>query len=637
MEEQDHLPSTSNSNAPESESFEFIDSNTEVAPRENDDLEDLANESLGEDSESESDLGESDVEQALDDESDTASQRLARVRNYERYPFIFPANFHVMYIGTDVPVQSKHAIFSKISESLSQIFWDEAEGALNDIGFEKRLVVCPVSNIPQDGRPQVEYFQDSEVAICEADLTNGPYNKAFEFLQRKFAKSDQDSALIDLCVVFIPQDVSPLDEHFREQLLPTMKKLQEQVTLLPIINDQELAFRDEKEERRRAILKSFEDKGIEIFTWKADQMIQDRDRNGEWVETVYTKKVLFVNEFIKFENQVIYEDLQLLRSRAIEFRKDRLCNEQAKKKAQKYDRYAAILKEIIIKCMIVYTVYLFFTGVWNYAEWAVIPSDLKSSLQAVSRASLKTQNQNRLQTISLDNGETQPFIEVFQESSSRFVFNIMSKKRYVRNRKDVFEVIVTHHPPQILGRYDVQEIDEGRYAFEIDTSGSKGEVLVEIKEKNGSSIKIITWKDKGEDKKRKNDTLEEHKEEPTVMEYVQGRAVDAYHKVSYYSKYTYESAKIYMVYTVESIADAYYRVIIYIKHQLNDFYHFVLDNIDYLAPIIWDKVSKLKATTKEYLEVGYLKAEEVYFKVEGGVFNLARFLKDQYDEFYEPF
>lgn len=636
MEEQDHLPSTSNSNAQEPEPFEFIDPNTEVAPRENDDLEDLANESLGEDSESESELGESDVEQALDDESDTASQRLARVRNYERYPFSFPANFHVMYIGRDVPLQSKHTIFTKVSESLSQIFWDEAEGAINDVGLEKRLVVCPVSNIPQDGRPQVEYFQDSGVAICEADLTNGPYTKAFEFLQKKFAKTDQDSALIDLCIVFIPQDASTLDEHFRDELLPTMKKLQEKVTLLPIINDQELTFRDEKEERRRTILKSFEDRGIEIFTWKADQMIQDRDRNGEWVETVYTKKVLFVNEFTTFENQVVYEDLQLLRSRAIEFRKDRQRKEQAKKRAQECDRFAAILKDIIIKCMILYTIYLFFTGVRNYAEWAVIPSDLKSSLQAVTRASLKTQNQNRLQTISLDNGETQPLIEVFQESSSRFVFNIMSKKRYVRNRKDVFEVIVTHHPPQILGRYDVHEIDEGRYAFDINTSGSKGEVLVEIKEKNGSSIKIITWKDKGEGIRRNNDTLKEHKEDPTFMEYVQSGAVDSYHQVLYYSKSAYEEAKIYVDYTVGRIADALYRANIYIQNQLNDFYKYLEDNANYWKPIIREKYLYLKATTKEYTKEGRLKAKEVYYKVEEGVFNLARFLKDQYDEFYEP-
>ncbi len=80
----------------------------------------------------------------------------------------------------------------------------------------------------------------------------------------------------------------------------------------------------------------------------------------------------------------------------------------------------------------------------------------------------------------------------------------MNKQEYVRNRKDIFEVIVTHNPPQILGRYDVQEF----------------KWLIEIKEKNGSSVKTVTWVDKGEDKKENNGIINEYKEEPTFFEYV---------------------------------------------------------------------------------------------------------------------
>ncbi|PKY26502.1 hypothetical protein RhiirB3_415200, partial [Rhizophagus irregularis] len=95
------------------------------------------------------------------------------------------------------------------------------------------------------------------------------------------------------------------------------------------------------------------------------------------------------------------------------------------------------------------------------------------------------------------------------------MFNVLNKKQYFDNRKNDFEVVVTHNPPQILGRYDVQEIGNGRYMFEIDTTGSKGEVLVEIKEKNGSLIKTVTWVPK-EDKTKSND-IKNHEEESTLL------------------------------------------------------------------------------------------------------------------------
>jgi hypothetical protein len=566
-------------------------------------------------------LDESDVETVNDNEDVTPSQRLAS----------FPSNFRVMYIGQDVPDSCKHLIFSKISESLSQIFWEEAEDTIptNDIGLEKRLVIYPVYPSPsssspgavknEDGKFQVDWYQDSGVAICEADLTNGPFSKALEYLQKTFAKADQDSNLVDLCIVFVPQDV----ERFPFELLSTMKKLQEKVALLPIIilKKQDL-FRDEMEEKRQAIVKLIEDNGIKIFIWKADQLIEDRDCNGEpnskWVETVYTKKVSTVEEFTSFDNQAIYEDLQSLRSRAIEFRKDRLHKERAKKRRQNCDKLAGILRDFIIMCMVLYTFYLFAASVWNYAEWSVIPPDLASSLQAVSRAS---QNQNVLRTIPLDNGETQPLIDVSQESSSRFLFNISNKKQYFGNH---FEVIVTHNPPQILGRYDVQEIGNGRYRFDIDTTGSKGEVLVEIKEKNGSSIKTVTWVPK-EDKTKSN-AIKEHKEEPTFLKSVQNTAADAYQVAVFYSTYAYEEAMVFGA----SLIDEIHRNTIYFGHQLSNFYDWVWDSINYWIPIIQEKILNSKTIVEESIEEGYLNLKE-------GALNFARFVKDQYEERFSLF
>ncbi|RIA85867.1 hypothetical protein C1645_356106 [Glomus cerebriforme] len=650
------LRNSSNSNLPEDsyEIVEFPNTNAansvtfEIPAKENDDDDyaDVANESLGEESDAGLDSDdESDIERGNDNEDDTPFQRLAS----------FPANFRVMYIGQNVPSPCKQSIFDKISISLS---WDEAEGGpTTDIGLEKRLVICPVSN--EDGKPQFECFQDSGLAICEADLTNGSFSKALEYLQKTFAKTDQDSNLVDLCIVFVPQEV----DRFPTELLHTMRKLQEKVTLLPIItlHGKELTFNNEKEEKRRAIVKLIEDNGIEIFIWKADQMIEDRDHNGEfnsrWVETVYTKKVLTVNEFVSIDNQYIYEDLQLLRSRAIEFRTDRFNKERAKRRAQKCDKLVGTFKELIIMGLILYTFYLCITGVWHYAEWSVIPSDLAVSLQAVSRASLKTQNQNVHQTIPLDNGETQPLIEVSQESSSRFIFDILNKKQYFENRKNDFEVIVTHNPPQILGRYDVQEISDGRYVFDVNTTGSKGEVLVEIKEKNGSSIKIVTWVQK-EDKTKSND-IKEHKEEPTFLEFVQDKAADACQNAVAYSTYAYEETKAFGTNVIVEIR----RGTIYFGHQLSVFNDSVLDYVDYWVPIIWDKILNWTAiakesieggylNTKESIEVGYLNAKEYieasylnakeyievgYLKTKEGSLNFSRFIKNRYEEIYSSF
>ncbi len=190
----------------------------------------------------------------------------------------------------------------------------------------------------------------------------------------------------------------------------------------------------------------------------------------------------------------------------------------------------------------------------------------------------------------------------------------MNKKEYVRNRKDIFEVIVTHNPPQILGRYDVQEF----------------KWLIEIKEKNGSSVKTVTWVDKGEDKKENNGTINEYKEEPTFFEYIQSEVANTCQKVVSYSTDAYEESKIHLGHT----GDELYRVSIYAEHQLSVGHDLVRDYINYWAPIVWEKILDFTTTTIESVEEGYLKTKEVVLE---GIFNLRRSIKDQYDEIYTSF
>ncbi|CAG8566024.1 7893_t:CDS:2 [Diversispora eburnea] len=480
-------------------------------PQENDDIEDLSNDkslvfptlSLIQNegrggSESDSDLSSdgSENSQAFGNEyeNNPPSQRLSKLRDFKRHQFNFPVTVRIMYIGQNVPEQCKRRTFAKICESLSQIFWEEADGLIppNDVGPEKRSIIGPVSKIPDDGKPHLEYYSDSGVALCEVDLTNGPCSRVFDYFQNQFSKTDSDTNfdinLVDLCIAFIPPDAN----NILPELLSTMKKLHDKVTLFPIIalQGKELYAQDEREEKRLKILKYFEDNGIEIFIWKADEMIEDvRDR---WVETVYTKKILTVEDFVAFEAEYIYEDLQLLRTRAIEFKKERLRNERAKRRQQLCDKVASILKDIVIVGAILYIVYFSISSVWQYAEWSILPSDLAKSFQAVSRASLKTQDQNGPKTIHLDFGETEPLINVNQESSSRFVFDILNKDQLGNFRKENFDVVVTHNPPQVLGRSLVEDLGNGRYFFDIDTTGAQGEVKVEIK-KNGQVVKEVPW------------------------------------------------------------------------------------------------------------------------------------------------
>ncbi|CAG8688036.1 23322_t:CDS:2 [Dentiscutata erythropus] len=398
---------------------------------EDDDAEDLifpilhSSKNEGDDSEASSDSFDAiDDSRRLRDDDDAPAQRYSKLRNYKHCRFNFPLTFRIMYIGSDPSNGYRKKIFSKFCDSLSQIFWEEAENTntTGDIKLEQRFVVSPVRNKPL----QVEYYRDSAVALCEADFTNGPYERAFDYLRKQFEITDNDSNLVDLCVVFLPFDV----KKFRHDLLPTMKKLQERVTLFPVISSsgQKYSRIEQREQKRREIVNKLEDYGIDIFMWKSDQILEDSGTMGDSNsrhETVYTKKIFTVDEFIKFDSGYVYDDLQLFRASAIELRNERLRYERAKKRTQQCDRIAGILRDFIVMCMVLYTVYLFVSSVWHYAEWSVIPSEFAQSLQAISRASLKTPNGPHW--IDIGNSDIDTQIEVLQESSNHYIFDKKDK------------------------------------------------------------------------------------------------------------------------------------------------------------------------------------------------------------------
>ncbi|CAG8666137.1 13130_t:CDS:2, partial [Acaulospora colombiana] len=560
--------------------------------------------------------GESDMYLSSDssDASENSRKLLTKFRNFKRHQFNIPVTFRVMYVGENVSEWSKRGVFLKIGESLSQIFCDEAEEAItaNEIGIEKMLIIYPNDD---DGKLNFGYRHDSGVTLCEADLTNGPYSRVFEHLQNQFKKTELDANLIDLCVVFIPPDVANISSDF----LSTMKKLQDKVTLFPIIalNEKENYFKDEREEKRRAILKCLEDNGIEIFIWKADEMIED-GRNGEtnprWVETVYTKKVLTVEDFTALDTETVYEDLQLLRLRAIEFRKERLRREREKRRSQK----CGVLKDITIMCIVLYVVYLSLSFIWHYAEWSVVPSDLAQSLHTVSRASLKTQNHNGPQTIPLDNGEMGPLIEVIQETSSRFTFEILNKKQVVNAQNENFEVFVTHYPRQVLGRYSVIELGDGRYSFDIDTTGAQGDVKIEIK-RNEQLIKVVPWSPRKKDNEKPKDTsITEQKGD--FYNTLNVAMLDISRKINN---------------SYELIKDGLHRTAVYVGNELLAVYAFMGKYVPEVSEYVLDEVrlwlyyaleitKNLANYTRDVIDYGVRRMKK-------GAFRMARIVKHKFD------
>ncbi|CAG8659546.1 17137_t:CDS:2 [Gigaspora margarita] len=584
---------------------------------EDDDAEDL-NFSKNDDDDSEGSSYSFDTidnSRQLRDDDDAPAQRYSKLRNYKHCQFTSPLTFRVMYIGSDSTNDYRRKIFLKFSDSLSQIVWDELDdNATGDIKLEKRFVVLPCSNKPL----KVEYYEDSGVALCEADFTNGPYEKAFEYLRKQFEITDNDSNLVDLCVVFLPFDA----KKFSHDLLSTMKKLQERVTLFLVIasSGQKYSTKLEREQKRREIVNKLQDYGIDIFMWKSDQILEDSGTTGgsnSRHETVYTKKIFTVDEFIKFDSSYVYEDLQLFRARAIDLRNDRLRYERAKRRTEQCDRIAGILRDFIVMCMILYTVYLFVSSVWHYAEFSVIPSEFAQSLQAISRASLKTPNGPHW--IDIGNNDIDTQIEVLQESSNHYIFDVLNKKHSINIEKDVFDVIVTHNPPQILGRHSVLDLGDGRYSFDIDTSDAKGEIIIEIR-KNGQVIKTFPWYPKKTGEKPIDTNISKKPDNISFLDTLNNAAFDISLKVNNALEnvldWSYESA----VY----IEDKAIIVSRYVSEQATIAAIVVWESLNYWIPFIWEKFIIF---SDDYMQRLRYSAK----RIKKGAYRMAHYIKDYFE------
>ncbi|RIB19167.1 hypothetical protein C2G38_2083724 [Gigaspora rosea] len=519
-----------------------------------------------------------------------------------------------MYIGSDSTNEYRRKIFSKFRDSLSQIVWDELENnATDDIKLEKRFVIRPSRNTPLE----VEVHEDTGVALCEADFAEKAFEKAFEYLRKQFEITDNDSNLVDLCVVFLPFDA----KKFPHGLLSTMKKLQERVALFPVIASSGQKYSKlEREQKRREIVNKLQDYGIDIFMWKSDQILEDSGTTGlsnSRHETVYTKKIFTVDEFMKFDSSYVYEDLQLFRARAIELRNDRLRYERAKRRTQQCDRIAGILRDFIVMCMILYTVYLFVSSVWHYAEFSVIPSDFAQSLQAISRASLKTPH-----WIDLGHNDIETQIEVLQESSNHYIFDVLNKKHSINIEKDVFDVIVTHNPPQILGRHSVLDLGDGRYSFDIDTSDAKGEIIIDIR-KNGQVIKTFPWYPKKQSKtgeKPKVTNISKKSDNISFLDTFNNVAFDISLKVNNALEnaldWSYESA----VY----IEDKAIIVSRYVSEQATIAAIVVWESLNYWIPFMWEKFIIF---SDDYMQRLRYSAK----RIKKGAYRMVHYIKDYFE------
>ncbi|CAG8609793.1 9716_t:CDS:2 [Ambispora gerdemannii] len=447
----------------------------------------------------------SETSERFPDEEDTVSlgERVAKLRTVERQPFTFPTNFRILYVGSPPTEVLKQKLFLKFVIGLSDIFWEEANSDLQsyEIKPEKKSNIDPISNFNDPNLDYYpEYYPDSGVAISEADYTNRPFEEALSYLHNQFQKKENDDDLVDLCIFFIPTDVTQLTR----EVIPFMKRLKGKVTIFPVIasekdfNGYGIFFKNECEEKRRSVAKCFEDNNIDIFIWKDDGLIQDRNEQNEllpsnWVETNYTKKVLTVEEFAKMNETLLYEDLKLLRERSLEMRKDRQHDEMVKKRVQTFEWFVEILRTFTIVSTILYTIYLVVFGVWSYAEWSVMSSDLRDSLHVVSSATSRLPFDNNIPNLpsggnNINYDDTSARFEVLQLSQSRFVVDTFSR----RGNEVSFEVIVKHNP-QLLRRYEAVDFKNGKYEFNIDVSGAKGDVFVEVWEKDSETVRVVKW------------------------------------------------------------------------------------------------------------------------------------------------
>ncbi|CAJ0746252.1 5961_t:CDS:2, partial [Entrophospora sp. SA101] len=296
--------------------------------------------------------------------ADTPSQRIAKVRDFKRKNISSLTSFRVIYMGEDVPNTCKHGVFSKLCESLGQYFLDEVKKPITqEISDEKRYVLCPATNLPMPNNTVYEYYTDSGVSVYEIDLTNKSLTEAKDNLFKTHFKIDNLA-------------------RFPSFLIKTMQELQKFVTLLPIISlyGQELIFNHEKDQKRKDILRHLENNKIEMFVWRADNMAEDLDKKGKptgkFIETNYSNKLLTIDDFSMLSSEKVYHDMQILRARAIQFRKEHKSMAELKKRSKRIDNKVKLGRKISIVITAILIAYLSIFIMANFAQWTLIPADL---------------------------------------------------------------------------------------------------------------------------------------------------------------------------------------------------------------------------------------------------------------------
>ncbi|CAJ0835136.1 7106_t:CDS:2, partial [Entrophospora sp. SA101] len=456
--------------------------------------------------------------------ADTPSQRIAKVRDFKRKNISSLTSFRVIYMGEDVPNTCKHGVFSKLCESLGQYFLDEVKKPITqEISDEKRYVLCPATNLPMPNNTVYEYYTDSGVSVYEIDLTNKSLTEAKDNLFKTHFKIDSiddddgdgndgeedessNQHLFDLCVVFIPPDLA----RFPSFLIKTMQELQKFVTLLPIISlyGQELIFNHEKDQKRKDILRHLENNKIEMFVWRADNMAEDLDKKGKptgkFIETNYSNKLLTIDDFSMLSSEKVYHDMQILRARAIQFRKEHKSMAELKKRSKRIDNKVKLGRKISIVITAILIAYLSIFIMANFAQWTLIPADLASSLGTVSKANLGhdddiiISNNHNINEFFSQYKTLSKYIRIWQTSSNKFEFDIIKPF----NSKITKELnVILYYDKQKSIRKQAKIIGKNHYSFEINgedsannsikKNGSK--ILIKIVDKNGVVIKEFEW------------------------------------------------------------------------------------------------------------------------------------------------
>jgi len=192
----------------------------------------------------------------------------------------------------------------------------------------------------------------------------------------------------------------------------------------------------------------------------------------------------------------MFEDLRLLRSRALEFRKEREKREIVQRRIRNVEKLVEFVRSFLMVAFILGVVYFFFLSMWTYGEFSVIPEDIRESLQVVSSATSNLNQQEPswqlTETLGFDSSQQSRLVEVYQVSRSRFVVDTYDRKQTSRGITRAYEAIVLHNA-KVLRRHDVSGIGDGRYSFEIETSDAKGNVYVALRDKNGEVVRVVPW------------------------------------------------------------------------------------------------------------------------------------------------